>query len=52
MDSFDDAVARRIRSNQQASNGETARRAGKTQVCAAAATEMTRLLEQFADHLN
>ncbi|MGF0320759.1 hypothetical protein [Nocardia fluminea] len=52
MNSFDDVVARRIRSHQQASDHEIARRAAESQACAAAAAEMARLLTQLADYLN
>ncbi|MBF6340885.1 hypothetical protein IU450_34095 [Nocardia abscessus] len=52
MNSFDDAVARHLRSQQQSSDDETARRAAKSRACASAAAEMSRLLAQLADYLN
>ncbi|MFI8974222.1 hypothetical protein ACIGO9_15150 [Nocardia asteroides] len=52
MNSFDDAVERRLRAQQQSTDAETAERAAKAQACAAAAAEMSRLLGQLADYLN
>lgn len=51
MNSFDDAVERRLREQQQSTDEASARRAAKSQACAAAAAEMSRLLGQLADHL-
>ncbi|MGN2638721.1 hypothetical protein ACTD5D_21620 [Nocardia takedensis] len=52
MNSFDDAVQRRLRAQQGESDTQDARRQVKSRACAMGAAHMARHLGQLADYLN